>query len=196
MESYLSLRLTAKQLVLQGKRSEKQSKKEKLKLKRAIEQGNTEGARIYAQNVIRLKNQSVNYLRLSSRVDAVASRVETAYKMKQVTRSMANIVKAMERSMKEMNLEQITEVMDKFERQFEDMDVQSEYVENTINQTTALTTPQGQVDDLIQQVAVENGLELTEQLGRIVPSKAQPEVEQQAAVEQDELSQRLAKLKQ
>jgi len=196
MDSYLSLRLTARQLVSQAKRSEKQSKKEKLKLKRAIEQGNTEGARIYAQNAIRQKNQSVNYLRLSSRVDAVSSRVETAYKMKQVTWSMTNIVKAMEHSMKEMNLEKITEVMDKFERQFEDMDVQSEYVENTINQTTALTTPQGQVDDLIQQVADEHGLELTEQLGRIVPSKAQPEAEQQAAVEQDELSQRLAKLKQ
>eukprot|EP01124_Arcella_intermedia_P022603 TRINITY_DN33_c0_g1_i1.p1 TRINITY_DN33_c0_g1~~TRINITY_DN33_c0_g1_i1.p1 ORF type:complete len:197 (-),score=58.81 TRINITY_DN33_c0_g1_i1:53-643(-) len=196
MDSYLSLRLTARQLVLQSKRSEKQAKKEKLKLKRAIEQGNTEGARIYAQNAIRQKNQSLNYLRLSSRVDAVSARVETAYKMKQVTRSMANIVKAMEKSMQDMNLEKITEVMDKFERQFEDMDVQSEYVENTINQTTALTTPQGQVDDLIQEVATVHGLELTEQLGRIVPSKALPEVEQKAAVEQDELSQRLAKLKQ
>uniref|UniRef100_A0A6B2LJI1 Chromatin-modifying protein 1a n=1 Tax=Arcella intermedia TaxID=1963864 RepID=A0A6B2LJI1_9EUKA len=190
------MRLTARQLVLQSKRSEKQAKKEKLKLKRAIEQGNTEGARIYAQNAIRQKNQSLNYLRLSSRVDAVSARVETAYKMKQVTRSMANIVKAMEKSMQDMNLEKITEVMDKFERQFEDMDVQSEYVENTINQTTALTTPQGQVDDLIQEVATVHGLELTEQLGRIVPSKALPEVEQKAAVEQDELSQRLAKLKQ
>jgi len=167
-----------------------------MKLKRAIEQGNTEGARIYAQNAIRQKNQALNYMRLSSRVDAVASRVETAYKMKQVTRSMANIVKAMEHSMKEMNLEKITEVMDKFERQIEDMDVQGEYVESTINRTTALSTPQGQVDDLIQQVAHEHGLELTEQLGQIVPSKTQPEVEQRAAVEQDALSQRLAKLKQ
>jgi len=188
--------LTAKQLVSQAKRSEKESRKEKMKLKRAIEQGNTEGARIYAQNAIRQKNQALNYQRLSSRVDAVASRVETAYKMKQVTRSMANIVKAMERSMKDMNLEKVTEVMDQFERQFEDMDVQSEYVETSINQTTALTTPQGQVDDLIQQVATEHGLELTEQLGRIVPSKALPAAEQQAAEEQDELSQRLAKLKQ
>lgn len=55
--NYLSLRLTAKQLVSQSKRCEKEAKKEKLKLKRAIEQGNTEGARIYAQNAIRQKNQ-------------------------------------------------------------------------------------------------------------------------------------------
>lgn len=50
----------------------------------ALAQGNTEGARIYASNVIRKKNESLNLLRLSSRIDAVASRVETAVTMKQV----------------------------------------------------------------------------------------------------------------
>jgi charged multivesicular body protein 1 len=32
--------------------------------------------------------------------------------------------------------------MDKFEKQFEDLDVQTEYMENSMGQTTALTTPQ------------------------------------------------------
>lgn len=58
----------------------------------------------------------------------------------------------MERSMQEMNLEQLTKTMDQFERQFEDMDVQSEYIEHTINQTTAISTPADQVDTLIQMV--------------------------------------------
>jgi charged multivesicular body protein 1 len=50
-------------------------------------------------------------------------------------------------------------VMEKFESQFEDMDVQSSYMEQSIGQSTASTTPQDQVDELIQQVADENGLE-------------------------------------
>lgn len=45
----------------------------------------------------------------------MASRVETAAKMKGVTRSMQNIVVAMEQSMQNMNLEQITKTMDQFE---------------------------------------------------------------------------------
>lgn len=52
---------------------------------KAIEKGNVEGARIYAQNAIREKNQALNYLRLASRIDAVASRVESAVRMKQVS---------------------------------------------------------------------------------------------------------------
>ncbi len=47
-------------------------------------QGNNDGARIYASNAIRKKNESLNLLRLSSRIDAVASRVETAVTMRQV----------------------------------------------------------------------------------------------------------------
>lgn len=35
-------------------------------------------ARIHAENAIRQKSQSVNYLRMSARVDAVASRVQSA----------------------------------------------------------------------------------------------------------------------
>lgn len=50
----------------------------------ALQQGNTEGAKIYASNAIRKKNESLNLLRLSSRIDAVSSRVETAVTMRQV----------------------------------------------------------------------------------------------------------------
>jgi len=52
-------------------------------------QGNNDGARIYASNAIRKKNESLNLLRLASRIDAVSSRVETAVTMKQVRRYIA-----------------------------------------------------------------------------------------------------------
>ena len=40
-----------------------------------------DGARIHAQNAIRKKSEQLNYLRLSSRLDAVASRLDTQAKM-------------------------------------------------------------------------------------------------------------------
>lgn len=43
-----------------------------------------EVAKIHAENAIRQKNQSVNFLRMSARVDAVAARVQTAVTMNQV----------------------------------------------------------------------------------------------------------------
>lgn len=46
-----------------------------------------EVARIHAENAIRQKNQSVNFLRMAARVDAVAARVQTAVTMNQVLRT-------------------------------------------------------------------------------------------------------------
>ena len=50
----------------------------------AIQKGNMEVARIHAENAIRQKNQSINFLRMSARVDAVAARVQTAVTVNQV----------------------------------------------------------------------------------------------------------------
>lgn len=70
---------------------------------------------------------------------------------------MQGVVKAMDAAMKSMNLEKISNLMDKFESQFEDLDVQSSYMENTMSQTTTTNVPQADVDQLMQQVADEAG---------------------------------------
>lgn len=75
---------------------------------KALAKGNTDGARIYAQNAIRKKNEGLNLLRLSSRIDAVASRVETAVTMRSVTNSMGSVVKGMDKAMESMNLERVS----------------------------------------------------------------------------------------
>jgi hypothetical protein len=62
-------------------------------LQQAIQQGNSEGARIYGQDAIREKNQALNHLRMASRLDACCSRIETAVRMNQVTDGMKGVVK-------------------------------------------------------------------------------------------------------
>lgn len=70
---------------------------------------------------------------------------------------MGGVVKAMDAAMKSMNLEKMSSLMDKFENQFEDLDVQSSYMDNTMSQSTTTAVPQGDVENLLQQVADEAG---------------------------------------
>lgn len=103
---------------------------------------------------------------------------------------MTSVVRGLDRAMQTMDLERVREhtldffffffwpklciltrpkisvVMDKFENQLEDVDVQTSYMENTMSTTTASGMPQDQVDLLLQQVADENGMELHQQLGK------------------------------
>jgi hypothetical protein len=121
------------------------------------------------QNSIREKQQALNFLRLSARMDAVASRVDTAIRMNTVSASMGDVVKGMDSVLGSMDPQkvwhsriaeltlggacvqvatqaqrrhsmfcccwpiQIANVMDKFEKQFEDLDVRSGYMESAID---------------------------------------------------------------
>ncbi|KAK3272182.1 Charged multivesicular body protein 1b [Cymbomonas tetramitiformis] len=193
LDQIFNLKFTAKQLVRQAKKCEKEEKSEKQKVKKAIEKGNVEGARIYAQSAIRKRSEQLNYLRLGSRLDAVVSRLETQSKMNVINKSMAGIVKSLERALNSNNLEQVAQTMDSFEKSFENLDVQSQFVENSMGNTTALSTPQDQVDALMMQVADEHGLEVSNVLPDVVrntPTPAAPE-----AAKEDDLSRRLAELK-
>ena len=70
----------------------------------------------------------------------------------------------MSAAMKSMNLEKISSLMDNFEKQFEDLDVQTSVMEGAMSQTTATNIPQGSVDVLMRQAADEAGLELNMEL--------------------------------
>ncbi|KAA0198911.1 hypothetical protein HAZT_HAZT002730 [Hyalella azteca] len=193
-EHLFQLKFAAKDLERQSKKCEKMEKEEKLKIKKAIQKGNTAGAQIHAENSIRNKSQALNYLRMAARVDAVAARVQTAVTQRKVTASMAGVVKNLDAAMKSMNLEKISALMDKFEHQFEDLDVQSSYMESTMSQTTTTAVPQDAVNGLMAQVADEAGLELNLELPRGQTSTVGVS-STVASQDQDELTQRLAKLR-
>lgn len=126
----------------------------------------------------------------------VAARVQTAVTMSKVTKSVAGMVTSMEVTLKAMDLEKISALMDKFEHQFETLDVQMQQMEDMMSNTTTLTTPQNQVDMLLQEMAGEAGLDLNMQLpqgqtGSVGTSMASSVT----SAEQYKLSQRLALLR-
>ena len=251
-QTLFQLKFTAKQLVRSSKKCEKNEKAQRKKIKKAIEQGNMEGARIYATNAIREKKQALNFLKLSSRIDGVryggqrplrgrvfagacgvegrrhaalapprsrrsahglshrcsartpapspptsalhqvASRVETAVSMGQLTRSMGGVVNGMEGVLKSMDPDKITAVMDKFEKQFEDLDVSSAYMAESMDGSTACNTPEGDIESLMSEVADEHGLDFAGKVGAAPTTEV---VGETADVAEDDLAARLARLR-
>jgi len=61
----------------------------------------------------------------------------------------------MSAAMKSMNLEKISTLMDNFEKEFEDLDVQTSVMEGAMSQTTATNIPQDAVEGLMKQAADE-----------------------------------------
>jgi charged multivesicular body protein 1 len=74
----------------------------------AMKQGHGDIARIYAQNAVRKQNEKLNLLKLSSRVDAVAGRVQTAVTMRQITGNMMKVNRSLDVAMKSMSPERVS----------------------------------------------------------------------------------------
>lgn len=122
---------------------------------------------------------------------------------------MSGVVKAMESAMKSMNLEKVQNLMDRFEKDFEDLDVQSATMEGSMNATTTLNAPQHQVDALIQESADKAGYFIviyfayfidyfSLELGMELPAAANTNISSKASTvaDNDELTKRLAALRQ
>jgi charged multivesicular body protein 1 len=88
--------------------------------------------------------------------------------------------------------------MDKFESQFEDLDVRTAYMGTAMDQSVAATTPEDEVNGLIQMVADEHGLALAAELDDAGPvGTKEPEVkeeEAEAGTTEGSLAARLAAL--
>ncbi|KAK3086486.1 hypothetical protein FSP39_019067 [Pinctada imbricata] len=185
---------TTKQLERLASKAEKESVKERKKVQKSLQKRDPETAKIYAENAIRKKNEGLNYLRMAARVDAVSSKVQTAVTMKGIVKNMEGVTKALDKAMSSMDLEKVEQVMQKFEKQFEDIDVRTSTLEDAMGTATTLSTPQDQVEALMKEVAEENGLEIMDQLKDLsAPSasiKSNPEREKE-----DDLSRRLQALR-
>mmetsp|Transcript_9277 Transcript_9277/g.9278 ORF Transcript_9277/g.9278 Transcript_9277/m.9278 type:complete len:199 (-) Transcript_9277:29-625(-) len=164
-DTIFNMRLASKQLQKESQRSEKEEKIEKDKAKKYLEKGLIDTARIYAENAIRKKNEALNYLRLSSKMDAVCSRIQSAARTENMTHQFQRVIPQMNRVLQNMNLENISQTMSQFEKCFEDLDVASGYINESLNSTTTVSTPKEQVDSLLGMIASEHNINIQEQLG-------------------------------
>lgn len=109
---------------------------------------------------------------------------------------MGQVVKALDMAVNNMDLQKIQSVMEKFEAQFEDLDVRTSVMDDAMGAATTLTTPRDQVDLLIQQVADEAGLEITDQLAAAGTVPTSIGASAAASQNDEQLSRRLAALRQ
>ena len=80
------IKFTAKQLERESKKAEKRQAEHMAKLKTAIEKQDMERAKTCAENAMREKQQSLSLLKLASRMDGVAQRIQQALTMGNISK--------------------------------------------------------------------------------------------------------------
>jgi len=163
-EVIFKMRFTSKTIGRQATKSQKQIALEEHKAKDAMAKNNMDGARIHAENAIRVKNEALGYLKLQSQLEAVAAKLQAQQVRAQVTESMTAVVSNLDQALGTMDVTQISYTMEKFIEQSENLDLQTKYMDGAIGESTSSSMPQGQVNGLLQRIADENDLDVKDRI--------------------------------
>lgn len=182
-KTYIDLTLASKQMKRLHKKREEDAKKSRKTVEEYMKKNEMEVAKIHAESAIRQKSESLKYLQLSARLDAVAQQVKTAISQHQLSSNMQKVVNGLSGVLKDMNVEKISKTMDQFEGAFEDLDVRTQFMDGAIANSTASSTPQEDVTSLMSQIGEGIGIQVGAELDdQGLPTK-QPAQEVAAAPE-------------
>ena len=90
----------------------------------------------------------------------MVSRIQATQAMKGVAKQMGTVVKGLDKAMGSMNLVEMSEIMDKFETQIDELDVIDQTMGQAMDSTTGSTVNPTAVDDLMKQMADDMGMEV------------------------------------
>jgi charged multivesicular body protein 1 len=198
-EMVWDMKFQSKSLERLAKKAEKEEKKARTQCKKAITQGNREGAEIYASNAIRHKEEALQFLRMAAKVDGVASKLKSSQVQQSVANALGQMSGEMGKALETMDVMQIAQTMDTFERQLGELDTQGTLINATMAGANA--APVDAVDELVQQVADEHGLDVAAAMPSApvaaptaAVAAAEPEPQAVSDVDEDALMARLAAL--
>ena len=166
-DTMFEFKMMGKQMAKEAKKSETQNKALIKKVKDCIAKGDYEQAKVAASDAIRSKNQVRRYQVLSSKINTVAQRLQSAYQNQQLTEKMQSLTQQMIGAGNMMDLVKMTETMSNFEKLFDDLDVNSAMMDQVFDNVNAGTVNEGEVNQLIAQVAQQNGMKLSEDFDEV-----------------------------
>lgn len=191
---HMNLKLRARTLEKNSKIADKNEIKERNKIKKAIEQGSQEKAHLYAQNAIRNRNVSKSLLQLACRIEAVSEKIKHADQIDNVMKQMTNINTILEGSMDSQNIVSMSNAMTSFEKSFENLDVYSVTLGNTIDESTATLYDEDEIREIISLEAEKHSIDISNLFPPLngVSNNKNIEITED---QEDDLTKRLAELR-
>ena len=121
------------------------------KIKEAIQKNNPTLAKQYGEQALRARNDARRYSTLASKVSGISSRLQAAHQNHQLTSQMANLVNQM--SGVNFNAVGAVETMEKFEKMFDNIDVNTKMMDDVLDNIGVGTVNEQEVNDLLAQCA-------------------------------------------
>ncbi len=187
------LKMAAKRFEKQSKKALKEKNKNMGKAKKCLLRGDEDGAKLYAMNAQNNEAESKKYLNLSSKLDAMTSKMKSNHNSADIMTHIANEVtpKLVEES-ESMDIKTLVNNFDQFQNAFDKMTVNANIVGQNFNQMTSEGNTIQNADNLLNQLKNEVQFDMNGE--QTMPQELQTNKKKEEEV--DPVQDYLAKLKQ
>ena len=114
-----------------------------------------------------MKTEAVNVRRVGAQMNAVAQKLKSADRTKEISKSVKRSMPIIQKGLKEMDKMGLDKVMAEFDTVMEDLDVKADTMNNGLNGVYSSSIDQTQVDQLMENLKDSQAAEMNSTSTRI-----------------------------
>ncbi|EEA07431.1 uncharacterized protein CMU_036040 [Cryptosporidium muris RN66] len=162
-DSIFDIKLKVRELQRLSRNRNDLSKSERNKAKFAMLSGDTEIAKIHAENAIRMQKERTDYLLMSSKLDEICSRLEKVSRTETISKKVLDAVSTLQKDLSDNRviigtsiekIQQISYLLDEIDTK------QSRATANSSATKESKENIQDDIESLLQQLASEHSMEI------------------------------------
>lgn len=133
-------------------------------IKKAAKDGQMNVVKIMAKDLVRTKTQVSKFYQMKCQMQAVGLRLQTIKSTQAMTEAMKGAAKAMKGMNAKVNPMAMQKILQEFEKQSGIMDEKQEMMDDCIDDAMGADDEEAQVDEVVNQVLAEIGIELNDKI--------------------------------
>ncbi|KAJ2949105.1 hypothetical protein O0L34_g6044 [Tuta absoluta] len=188
------LRKAGRELDRDKAQLEREEKKLEMEIKKMAKEGNNEGCKILAKQLVQLRKQKTRIYSANSKISSVQIQNKAMGANVAIANAMGTTAKTMGNMNKVMNPHQIAKDMEAFKQANAKMDMTDEMISDTLDDIMDESGDEEETEGIVSQVLDEIGIEISGKMAG-APSVARSKLGESTADADKDLMAQLAKLK-
>ena len=173
----LNLKVVSRRLSRSQKKLDNQQRQNERKIRQAIQKGDMQSARLYAQDTVRARKWGRGYQSLISKIDGLVFKLERADAIQDISKEMKGVAKSLIEANDALNLPEIDSLVGDMQEALDGIEDTSEIMEGSMDEIFSSDTNESEIDNLLQEYGAEVGVAAS--TGLPMPSTASSELEKE-----------------
>ena len=159
-EALMNMKLKSKQFARESTKSEKEREKNIVKAKDQLKKGNEEGAKLFLELATQKKNEALQYMRMSARLDHLAANIKSKSNSVQMVQELDRFTPLLQMQAENMPIEQMYQNLNQFSQAYDNLVVKGQILDNTMENTLAEKGSTASVDQMMKELQCEIQMEM------------------------------------